>query len=670
MSSVELLTQGGTDYSPDTCGSGDGNVDESKILESTLKSLKELAPEYLCPLCKNPYNDTYIVVGCHHRLCGSCMRNSIARCFNKCPGCSNSKTRLDVEKDTQFDKIVSGVVRAIDLLEQAGEMKKRKISPNRTSRSTSTVNNVAAGAPVEGQRETQMGMGMDTDTQQPLLVDEDVGNYGQTSENKDIESSDESPKVKNASAGDCRIRVKEVGNRRSLRKRKIPIKLEDYDITCLTKRRRKNLSDDNDESNNNKGDLLEGSVNEDEDIGPANLETLSIDQMMCTLLKKEKDHEGLEKGDERCKVEKQKDDISTDCHGVSEKSITDVMDDDTDEYLDRNVAERQKSDVVEDCHIRASVEGLNEDGGEDDELSMRAFIDSTLDPSPKFYTVTDAREHDPVSSIRKNCCGNSNNASFPCTRFRLEAILPPGQKPVSVYLGPNKIHEDRNVSREPGTETECETHCNAKDAGNNSHESSSGKPTEEQMKDINCQENEEGCLTQEKILRRPRKLVSGYSGKVNQSKVEISTGHSRKILNNHLDNLGLSAEFAVSVVSRRMGKISHLTFNEKWNDVPFDRSETLEFWVGIGPRRLSAVSPLNPARYSQKGDGIPIFWNAKRQGKSLCYYVGHYKCILFDVFDKPIKFKGEDRAALLEFEFVKYSQTLAGKLEDIQDNEA
>lgn len=103
MSLLKPLKQEGTATgAPDS-----SNGDESKILGSALKYLKNLASEYQCPICEGNLVETHRVAGCQHRFCGSCMRQSLGNCIKKCPGCMSSTEFFHVEEDKQFDKIVS-----------------------------------------------------------------------------------------------------------------------------------------------------------------------------------------------------------------------------------------------------------------------------------------------------------------------------------------------------------------------------------------------------------------------------------------------------------------------------------------------------------------------------------------------------------------------------------
>ena len=106
--------------------------------------------------------------------------------------------------------------------------------------------------------------------------------------------------------------------------------------------------------------------------------------------------------------------------------------------------------------------------------------------------------------------------------------------------------------------------------------------------------------------RRPRTLRNGYNGRLRESKLRRSAGKTRKVLNKHLDKLGLTASFANGVVSKHGNHVSHITLSDKWNHLPYDSHETLEWWLGEGLHRLGLASPLNPQKFQQSP--IPIFW--------------------------------------------------------------
>lgn len=148
--------------------------------------------------------------------------------------------------------------------------------------------------------------------------------------------------------------------------------------------------------------------------------------------------------------------------------------------------------------------------------------------------------------------------------------------------------------------------------------------------------------------------------------LQRSVGHTRQVLNKHLAALGLMY-FGQTVLSCRNGRISHLTLNLDWNDLPQDQSGRLQWWLGKGPTRLAKVQPLNVSQHPDQ-PAIPIFWaeKQKRAGKggALCRYVGHFKCVTFDTTYSKVMYKKEAQA-LLEFEFVHFDEVLADKLANI-----
>jgi len=171
------------------------------------------------------------------------------------------------------------------------------------------------------------------------------------------------------------------------------------------------------------------------------------------------------------------------------------------------------------------------------------------------------------------------------------------------------------------------------------------------------------------LLPRPR---AGYDGTIKKSKLRRSEGQPRSLLNKRLRSLGLTCAFGQPVVSSNGPRISHLTLNSKWNDLPFTEQDCLQYWLGDGAKRLSLASPLDPARYIQHDTGIPIFWavNSNEPGGARCYYVGHWICVRFYLFDqtqnndeRKMIHKKKDRQALLEFDFVRFDENLARNME-------
>jgi len=162
--------------------------------------------------------------------------------------------------------------------------------------------------------------------------------------------------------------------------------------------------------------------------------------------------------------------------------------------------------------------------------------------------------------------------------------------------------------------------------------------------------------------RQPRALNCGYSGKLVHSQLQRSVGRTRAELNSCLEYLGIRAKFGMTLVSRKDGVMSHLTFAERWNDLPQTKEEKLEFWLGEGLGRLRLAAPLNPLIKYQPEAGLPIFWAcaSSQKGGALCHYVGHFRCINFVHSEATLK--GKKRQVLLEFEFAKYDHLLGQKI--------
>jgi hypothetical protein len=168
-----------------------------------------------------------------------------------------------------------------------------------------------------------------------------------------------------------------------------------------------------------------------------------------------------------------------------------------------------------------------------------------------------------------------------------------------------------------------------------------------------------------KGARQPRILAYGYSGKLSESELQRSVGRTRRDLNLHISALGLFAKFGMTLVSKRNDAVSHLTFSQKWNDLPETNGENLELWLGEGAGRLALTRPLNPLMCHQPAGGIPIFWACKsrKKGGDTCHYVGHFRSINF--VESEVVLKGKNRQALFEFKFVKFCQKMASRIAKI-----
>lgn len=169
--------------------------------------------------------------------------------------------------------------------------------------------------------------------------------------------------------------------------------------------------------------------------------------------------------------------------------------------------------------------------------------------------------------------------------------------------------------------------------------------------------------------RRPHKLARGHSGSLKTSELRRSVGKTRTTLNKHLRELGLTSPFAVSAISKKGQKVSHVTLNTKWNLIPKNETEPLEWWLGEGPSRLNLASPLDPSQFEQSARGIPIFWACPptkgKGGGDRCHYIGHYRCVEFQRFATPILVKDKARQALIGFQFVRFNETMAERIAEL-----
>ena len=167
----------------------------------------------------------------------------------------------------------------------------------------------------------------------------------------------------------------------------------------------------------------------------------------------------------------------------------------------------------------------------------------------------------------------------------------------------------------------------------------------------------------------PRLLSPGYKGNLKDSHCSRSVGLTRHVLNEHLDELGLSTCFGQSVISKRGAVVSQITLNTAWNDLPQTNAETLEWWLGEGKKRFALTDPLDPTNYPNQR-AIPIFWATRGKSKvggsaMLCHYVGHFRCIRRVRLQKEILYKKRSRQALIELQFVKFDSDLAEKMAEI-----
>jgi hypothetical protein len=175
-----------------------------------------------------------------------------------------------------------------------------------------------------------------------------------------------------------------------------------------------------------------------------------------------------------------------------------------------------------------------------------------------------------------------------------------------------------------------------------------------------------GAVESDMSHRRPRRLAPGVKADLKRSLLERSVGRTRKVLNEHLEYLGLTAKFNVPVVSKHGTRVSHLTFKSVWNDLPQSRDETLEWWLGEGSKRMALASPLDPSIHEQPLQGIPVFWATPNSSSAdICHYVGNFRCIAFLITRHVVKL-GKPRQALIELQFVKFDESMAQKIASIQ----
>lgn len=159
-------------------------------------------------------------------------------------------------------------------------------------------------------------------------------------------------------------------------------------------------------------------------------------------------------------------------------------------------------------------------------------------------------------------------------------------------------------------------------------------------------------------------LASGYDGSLEASALRRSqVGLTRAVMNEHLDYLGLSAKFGVPVVSSKVNKVSQLTFNAKWNSLPYGEHEPFQWFASQGSGKRGLAVRLDPSKHAQSP--IPIFWAVEEKGGALCYYVGHFRCVKYEAMAKPFVFKKKERCMLFEFQFMRFDERLAEKLENI-----
>jgi hypothetical protein len=108
--------------------------------------------------------------------------------------------------------------------------------------------------------------------------------------------------------------------------------------------------------------------------------------------------------------------------------------------------------------------------------------------------------------------------------------------------------------------------------------------------------------------------------------LQRSVGRSRDWLNepqnmSRLEALGIFAKFGVSSFATSQNTISHLVFNNDWNQLPTRSDETLTLYVGVGAKRKKCAQTLAGMKAS-----VPVFFDYKQRDHAI-HYVGHWKPI-------------------------------------------
>lgn len=229
-----------------------------------------------------------------------------------------------------------------------------------------------------------------------------------------------------------------------------------------------------------------------------------------------------------------------------------------------------------------------------------------------------------------------------------------------VELDVNASSDDDNGQQEQGNPTtlqleewsEKEAKVQAPGTGNGA----SGLLDQE----VEEEDEEDGQQEDNSVPPAGRRLVR------NGSQLRRSVGLTRNTLNLYLKELGLTAKFGRGAISSRKHVISHLTFQHRWNDMPYDESHVMRWWIATGVNRLRLALPLNP-KLQPIQQAIAIFWaeHNKKGGGALCHYVGHFRCVHFKENKRNVEFKDCQRQALLLFEFVHFDCKLASKMADI-----
>ena len=76
--------------------------------KGVLEALRSLQKNFICPICLDVLEDTFIVPECQHRFCGKCIEESLRKCKNECPNC---RIRISTRRTLRADDVFDGLVR-------------------------------------------------------------------------------------------------------------------------------------------------------------------------------------------------------------------------------------------------------------------------------------------------------------------------------------------------------------------------------------------------------------------------------------------------------------------------------------------------------------------------------------------------------------------------------
>jgi hypothetical protein len=318
---------------------------------------------------------------------------------------------------------------------------------------------------------------------------------------------------------------------------------------------------------------------------------------------------------------------------------------------DNNIRMKKELEEIEQCEVH--------EGNDNTEENTPKFDDSRQQIS----TAGGVKEED-ISNHEQSKIPtevNEENQQNPVTPLRAKKEAKQGED--------TAIHDNSTVADNNEFEivdlTLDETEDETEDRPQTQHANNSSDRKRHRAEEASLEEQD----------RKPRKLAHGHSGRLSTCSLKISEGRTRVELSKHIARLGLRAKFSQGAASTYKknpldkSNISHITLNSGWNHLPKNESESLEWWLGEGNRRLQLVSSLDPTQYKQSKRGIPIFWAEKRpggkKGGDPCHYVGHYRCVQLHHCTRPTIMKGEPRQALLEFQFVRFDENLAARIADL-----